>query len=85
MKDKTQIKDKNTLFSKLIHMEKRVKELNTGYEDREQFRQLLYCTCVRYIRKAALDTPVILSDTETERVLHRIIDPQNEKETVGES
>ena len=48
-------------------MEKRLKELNVGYEG-ERFRQLLFCVCVRYIRKAALETPVILSHTETERV-----------------
>lgn len=74
MKDKAQIKDKNALFPKVINMEKRLKELNTGYEG-ERFRQLLYCVCVRYIRKAALETPAILSHAETERVLKRALTP----------
>ena len=78
MKDKAQIKDKNALFPKVINMEKRLKELNTGYEG-ERFRQLLYCICVKYIRKAALETPAILSHAEIERVLIRTLDPKDEK------
>ena len=74
MKDKAQIKDKKALFPKVIHMADRLKELNTGYEG-ELFRQFLYCVCVRYIRKVALETPVILSKTETERVLNRALNP----------
>ena len=35
--------------------------------------QLLYCVCVRYIRKATLETTAILSRTETERVLIRAL------------
>ena len=73
MKEKTRIKDKNSLFSLVIPMENRLNALNTGYEG-ERFRQLLYCVCVRYIRKAALDTPVILSETEKERVLKKIFE-----------
>lgn len=83
MKDKAQIKDKNTLFSKVINMEKRLKELNTNYEG-ERFRQLLYCVCVRYIRKAALETSAILSCAETERVLIRVLNLKDEKKTVAE-
>ena len=58
MKDKGQIKDKNALFPKVINMGKRLSELNTGYEG-DRFRQLLYCVCIRYIRKAALEIPAI--------------------------
>ena len=74
MRDKVQIKDKNALFPKVINIEKRLKELNTGYEG-ERFRQLLYCVCVRYIRKVALETPAILSHAETKRVLKRALTP----------
>ena len=76
MKDKPSLKDKQALFSKIMNMEKHLKEMNTGYED-NQFRQLLYCVCVRYIRKAALETPAILSRTETERVLIRALEHKN--------
>ena len=72
MRDKPSVKDKQTLFAKIMNMEKRLTELNTGYEG-EKFRQLLYCVCVRYIRKAALETTAILSRTETERVLIRAL------------
>ena len=41
----------------------------------QRFRQLLYCVCIRYIRKAALETPAILSHSETERVLNRAMHP----------
>ncbi len=81
MKDKTQIKDKNALFSKVVNMEKRLREVNTGYTG-ERFTQLLYCVCVRYIRKAALETPAILSNAETERVLIRVLKPKDEKAVV---
>lgn len=76
LKDKPSLKDKQALFSKIMNMEKHLKEMNTGYED-NQFRQLLYCVCVRYIRKAALETPAILSRTETERVLIRALEHKN--------
>lgn len=76
MKDKPQIKGKNEIFSKVVNMEKRLREINTGYEG-ERFRQLLYCVCVRYIRKAALETPAILSHAETERVLHKVFMTEN--------
>lgn len=72
LKDKPQLKDKNALFSKVINMKSRLLEIHTGYEE-ERFDQLLYCICVRYIRKAALETPAILSHTETERVLLRAL------------
>ena len=77
IKDKSQIKDKNTLFSKVVNMENRLMEQHTGYEG-ERFRQLLYCVCVRYMRKAALETPFILSHAEMERVLIRVLDTKNE-------
>ena len=73
MKEKTQIKEKNALFSLVISMEKRLNGLNTGYEG-ERFRKLHYCICVRYIRKAALETPVVLSETEKERTLKKIFE-----------
>ena len=72
IKDKNQIKDKQALFSRVVNMGKRLAEMETGYAD-ERFRQLLYCICVRYIRKAALETTVILSDAETKRVLERVV------------
>ena len=78
MRDKAQLKDKNVLFFKVLNMEKQLSELNTGYIG-ERFRKLLYCVCIRYIRKATLETPAILSRTETERVLNRALDPKDEK------
>ena len=80
IKDKPQIKEKQALFAKVVNMEKRLRELNPAYEG-ERFRQLLYCVCVRYIRKAALETPAILSHTETERVLIRALDPKDMKQS----
>ncbi len=77
-RDKPSIKDKQALFAKILNMQKRLKELNTGYED-DQFWQLLYCVCVRYIRKAALETSAMLSHTETERVLVRAFEHKNEE------
>ena len=74
MMDKKQIKDKNALFGKIINMKKRLHELNVPYEG-DRFKQLLYCVCIRYIRKAALETPIVLSKAETERVLNRSLNP----------
>lgn len=51
-------------------MDKRLADICGDYSG-ERYRQLLYCVCVRYIRKAALETSAILSRTETERVLKR--------------
>ena len=74
MMDKKQIKDKNALFGRIINMRKRLHELSVPYEG-DRFKQLLYCVCVRYIRKASLETPVVLSKAETERVLNRALNP----------
>lgn len=71
LKDKTQIKDKQALFSRIVNMEERLKKMSTGYEGKF-FDQLLYCICVRYIRKAALETHVMLSQTEKKRVLEKV-------------
>ena len=79
IKDKNQIKDKQALFSRVVNMGKRLAEMETGYRD-ERFRQLLYCICVRYIRKAALETTVILSDAETQRVLERVMQNMDNEE-----
>ncbi len=38
-----------------------------------------YCVCVRYIRKAALETTAILSHTETERVLTRALEQSTDE------
>lgn len=79
MKDKPFIKDKQSFFQKIVGIEMRLREMATGYCG-QKYKQLLYCTCVRYIRKAALETPVTLSPTETERVLNKILAsllPQN--------
>ncbi len=72
MKDKPQLKEKQALFSKIVNMGKRLKEIASGYEG-ECFRQLLYCVCIRYVRKAALETPVVLSHTEMERAIIRAL------------
>lgn len=72
VRDKPQIKDKQALFSKIMNMRRTLQSLKTGYEG-ERFQQLLYCICVRYIRKAALETVAILSHTEMERVLQKVI------------
>lgn len=80
MKDKAKINDKNALFSRILNMDRILRELNTGYKGK-QLRQLLYCVCVKYIRKAALETPAILSRTETKRVLVKLFDQKDE--TIG--
>lgn len=72
VKDKAQLKEKQNLFAKIVNMGPRIKELTTEYEG-ERFKQLLYCVCIRYIRKAALETSVILSHAETERVILRAL------------
>ena len=74
MIDKRQIKDKNALFGKINNMEKRLRDISDGY-DEKRIKQLLYCVCIRYIRKAALETPVVLSKAETARVLNRALNP----------
>ena len=71
-KDKPQLKEKKNLFAVLVSMDSRLRPI-TGEYDNDMYRCLLYCVCVRYIRKAALETPVLLSDTETRRVLERIM------------
>lgn len=70
MKDKPFVKDKQSLFSQIIGIDKRLRDMASDYSG-QKYKQLLYCTCVRYIRKAALETPATLSPTETERVLNR--------------
>ncbi len=69
--DMPQLKDKNALFAKVVNMRKRLLDLNTEYTGK-RFEQLLYCVCVRYIRKASLETPAILSISEKERVLAKV-------------
>lgn len=76
--DRAQIKDKNALFAKILGMNKRIQALKTGYEG-DRSRQLAYCVCVRYIRKAALETSVVLSPSETERVLNRAFESQEQQ------
>ena len=71
MKDKPLIKDKQALFMRIVNMDKRLRELSTNYCG-EKYGQLLYCICVKYIRKAALETPAVLSQTETERLLNKV-------------
>lgn len=75
-KDKPQIKDKPALFARVVNMDKRLKGICGNYTG-ERYRQLLYCTCVRYIRKAALETPAILSETEYSRVLNRVMEAKD--------
>ena len=70
--DKTQLKEKKVLFSRIVNMGKRLQEKCTDYKG-EQFKQLLYCACIRYIRKAAIETTVVLSHSEMERVIIRAI------------
>jgi len=80
-KDKAQIKDKQSLYPKVINMDKRLADKCGNYSG-ERYRQLLYCVCVRYIRKAALETSVILSETEFYRVLTRIMKLQEDTNPV---
>ena len=54
-------------------MHTRLSALCEGYSG-ERYQQLLYCVCIRYIRKAALETPAILSITETERVISKALE-----------
>ena len=72
IKDKQQIKDKQSLYPKVINMNKRLADICGDYSG-ERYRQLLYCVCVRYMRKAALETPAILSESEVRRVLYRVM------------
>ena len=72
-KDKSQIREKKNLFSMLLSMDVRLRPLANGY-DGDRYRRLLYCVCIRYIRKAALETPAALSDTETVRVLEKVME-----------
>ena len=81
IKDKPQIKDKQSLYPKVINMDKRLADICGDYLG-ERYRQLLYCVCVRYIRKAALETPAILSETEFCRVLNRAMGIQESAESL---
>lgn len=72
-KDKSQIKDKQSLYPKIVNMHARLSAICEGYSD-ERYKQLLYCVCIRYIRKAALETSAILSITETERVIKKALE-----------
>ena len=69
MKDKPLLKDKAALASYILAMDKRLSSV-MGNETVD--RQLLFCSAIRSIRKAALETSAILSDTEIERVLKRL-------------
>ena len=69
MRDKQLIKDKATLVSYILTMEKRL-SLLIGKETVDL--QLLTCVAIRFIRKAALETAAILSDTEIQRVIRRL-------------
>ena len=69
MRDKQLIKDKTSLVSYVLTLEKRLSAI-VGEETVR--RQLLICSAIRFIRKAALETTAILSDTEIERVLVRV-------------
>lgn len=72
-KDKAQIKEKQTLYPRIVNMHSRLSALCEGYSG-ECYQQLLYCVCIRYIRKAALETSAILSITETERVISKALE-----------
>ena len=71
MHDKKLIKDKTMLISYVLSMRTRMAAI-THIEEVSQ--QLLYCTVIRFIRKMAIETTVNLSDTETERVLKRLME-----------
>lgn len=72
-KDKPQLKDKQSLYPKVVNMDSRLRTICGDYSG-NRYRQLLYCVCIRYIRKAALETPAILSITETERVVQKAME-----------
>ena len=84
IKDKPQIKDKQSLYPKVVNMDKRLAEICGDYSG-ERYKQLLYCVCVRYIRKAALETPAILSETEFTRVLNRAMGIQESTDNLQEA
>lgn len=77
-KDKQQLRDKQSLYPKVVNMDSRLRTICGEYFG-SRYRQLLYCVCIRYIRKAALDTTAILSNTETERVLQKAMEAVSEK------
>lgn len=72
MADKKQLVEKQALFSKLMTLSSRLSKIASGYAG-GQFNKLLYCTAIRYMRKAELETKVALSKTETQRVLERMM------------
>ena len=82
MRDKALLKDKTALVSYILTMEKRL----SGIIDKASVsRQLLMCMAIRFIRKAALETPAVLSDTEIVRVLKRVCgDVQIAEQTADE-
>ena len=76
-KDKPQLREKKALFSLLLTMDARLQPLAGDYQG-ERYRRLLYCVCIRYIRKAALETSASLSETETVRVLEKVMELNQE-------
>ena len=66
--DKSGIKDKSSLAKHIPLVYKHITEEESGYHG-EAFRQLVYCCCIRYIRKAMLETSFSLNPTEVKKAL----------------
>ena len=67
-KDKPAIRDKEALVKYAASMYKRIPVENSSYQ-RKGLQQLVYCSCIKYLRKAMLDTTVILSEGDITKVL----------------
>ena len=76
--DRVTIKDKPSLFKIIVNISKRINNIVPGKND-DSYRKLFYCICIRYIRKAAIETTVVLSYAEMERVINMAMDRFNEQ------
>lgn len=77
LRDKHKMNDKKALFSQAVYLGKRLRAMCEEIP-LSRFTQLLYCTTIRYIRKAALQTNIILTDSETKRVLEACLARETE-------
>lgn len=79
-KDKQAIKDKDTLMKYAASVYKRITFDEAQYDEKTK-RKLVYCTCIKYLRKATLDTTVALSSTETKRLLEYVVNKYDNRST----
>ncbi len=68
-RDKSALKDKTSLLQHAVSLPKRIQSEADGNND---LNQLIYCTCIRYLRKSILDTSIVLSPDEIKKYLKHI-------------